>query len=103
MTRINTTLLKLEEVLKKYNHSRVIEKLIDYEDTFQSFEIDRTMLMIGFEANDVEAQQLIDFIELQQYYLAKNILTLKEALIIHENKLFIIENCIGVICQIGLN
>ena len=103
MTRINTTLLKLEEVLKKYNLSRVIEKLIDYEDTFQSFDIDRTMLIMGFEENDVEAQQLIDTIELQQHYLSKNILTLKKALMIHENKLFRIENCIGVICQIGLN
>ncbi len=103
MTRINTTLLKLEEVLEKHNYSKVIEKLIDYENAIERLELDKKLLMFGFEPNDIEAQQLIDTIELQQFYIAKNILVLKEALVVQEKKLFIIGKCNGVMCQIGLN
>ncbi len=103
MTRINRHLLVLEVVLENNTHSKVIEKLIDYEDVFETLEFDKKLLLIGFEPNDVEAQQLIDTIELQQYYLVKNILVLKEALKVKEQNLFIIQKCAGVICQIGIN
>lgn len=103
MTRINRHLLILENVLEIYTHSKIIEKLIDYEDVFERLELDKNLLMFGFDENDVEAQQLIDTIELQQFYLVKNILVLKEALIIKEQSLFIIQKCHGVTCQIGIN
>jgi hypothetical protein len=103
MPRINRHLLILEDILDFYPHSKVIEKLIDYEDIFERLELDKKLLMFGFEENDVEAQQLIDTIELQQFYLIKNILVLKEALMIKEKNLIIIEQCHGVTCQIGIN
>ena len=102
-TYINTRLLILENILKDLNYSKTIEMLIDYENVYQTLDLDKKLLMFDFEDNDVEAQQLIDTIELQQYYIYKNIEILKESLTIQESKLFSNKECDGIFVQIGLN
>lgn len=100
--KINTKLYNLDFIIS-LGYSEIIQKLIRLEEIYSKLELDKRLLMFGFDDNDVEALQLIDAIELQQYYSFNNIKILKEALSIKEEKLLIINNCHGVITTIGLN
>lgn len=100
--KINTKLYNLDFIIS-LGYSEIIQKLIRLEEIYSKLELDKRLLMFGFDDNDVEALQLIDAIELQQYYSFNNIKILKEALSIKEQKLLIINNCHGVITTIGLN
>lgn len=100
--KINTKLYNLDFIIS-LDYCEIIQKLILLDEIYSKLELDKRLLMFGFDDDDVEALQLIDTIELQQYYTSNNLKTLIEALSIKEQKLLIINNCHGVITTIGLN
>ncbi len=100
--KVNTKLYNLDFIIT-LDYCEIIQKLILLDEIYSKLELDKRLLMFDFDDDDVEALQLIDTIELQQYYTSNNLETLIEALSIKEQKLLIINNCHGVITTIGLN
>lgn len=100
-TRVNKKLFILSEVLEKYTYTQLLEKIDSYMVVDARMEKDKRLLMYNFEDNDVEAQQIIDSIELQQYYVGQNLDILKEALVVKEKDFF--TNFGKYSIQIGLN
>lgn len=100
-TRVNKRLYTLSDLIENYTYSRVLELIDSYLNVANNLENDKRLLMYEFDDNDVEAMQIIDTIELQQYYVAENLDVLKQASVIIEKKFFMVIPNASIL--IGLN
>lgn len=100
---LKTKLYTVNDIYSTMNHAKTFEMYFELSDINAILELDKCKLMHEFQENDVEAQQLIDHIELQQCYISKNISTLENVLFMHEVKLVKTEICFGLRSQISLN
>lgn len=101
--RINTNLYNLETLLSDFEYYQILEKISNYEAVLAELATNKSLLMFNFEDNDVEVMQAIDTVELQQYYVSKNIEILELALSIMERDYFIHSKAKGIKINIGLN
>lgn len=99
-TRVNTTLFILSDLINQ-SYSEILQLIDTYICADSRLENEKCLLMYDFEDNDVEAQQLIDTIVLQQYYIGKNLDILEQAMEIKEKSFFMDIPNSGIL--IGLN
>jgi hypothetical protein len=99
-TSVNTKLFILNDLLNK-SYSEILQLIDTYLCADIRLETQKRLLMYDFEDNDVEAQQLIDTIELQQYYIGKNLDILEQAMETKEKSFFMNIPYSGIL--IGLN
>lgn len=103
---MKTTSKKLYTVSGLYsifNHAKTLELLCELTDINYELELVKRKLLYDFKENDAQAQELIDDVELKQYYVGKNIETAKDVLLIHESKLIQRRVCFGLNSVISLN
>lgn len=77
-THINKNFYTLEGVLEQYTYSKAIESIINLEQIYSDLEIDKKLILFEFEENDVEAMQMVDLIELQQFYINQKLEILRQ-------------------------
>lgn len=87
-TTVNKRIFILDDLLAKNTYSEIVQLMNTYIHADSKLEMDKRLLMFDFEDNDVEAMQLIDTIELQQYYLGLNLDVLEKALETKEKACF---------------
>lgn len=100
-TKVNKRLYTLNDLIENYSYSRVLELIDSYLSIGATLENDKRLLMYEFGDDDVEAMQIIDTMELQQYYISENLDVLKQASVIMEKKFFMVIPNASIL--IGLN
>jgi hypothetical protein len=88
-TQINKNFYTLEGVLEQYTYSKAIESIINLEQIYSDLEIDKNLILFEFEQNDVEAMQMVDLIELQQFYINQKLEILRQGVQIMTKNSFI--------------
>lgn len=88
-TQINKNFYTLEGVLEQYTYSKAIESIINLEQIYSDLEIDKNLILFEFEQNDVEAMQIVDLIELQQFYHNQKLEILRQGVQIMTKNSFI--------------
>jgi hypothetical protein len=99
MTRVNPKLYTLEGVLEKFVYSTALERAFILEEIYSDLELNRQLLMADFDYDDVEAMQIVDSIELRQFYLNQNLEMLRQGMLVMQKAFFMDLSNI----QIGLN
>lgn len=86
---INKVQFSLDEILMVFDYSEILKILIDFEEFYNLLSEDKRLLELNYSDDDIEVIQMIDFIILQQFYVGSNLKTLKNALFIKEQDLFV--------------
>lgn len=102
-TNINKNIYTLDFILDNFDFSEIVKKIQVYNDLNKSLEIDKRCLISEFSTDDIEAQQIIQNISIQQYFIGKNIEVLNDALTLKEHGLVYGTSYQGVEIQISLN